>query len=288
MIEKIHAPYAGPRQGDLLTREAAARLRLTGKHDDFCRVVVISHDCDLANDTEVTVEVIVAEAVAGDPDPQLSYAKNPRRLHLIYDRGPGAGPCVLELRHPQKHTLPRLDFIRDAARDDTATLTAEAKRVLKQWLAARYGRPAFPNAFEKRLRKAVRGRNVERCIARILAPNARHIIGLFFDLGEQRSIEITDGEPYVLSLSIVYDAREGGHTARQAAERVASALHALFKEAYGTPDKATEIALDACEALADTHMTLADLRRVDQWRLEHVSLEDAAQGAYLHAGELPA
>lgn len=161
---------------------------------------------------------------------------------------------------------------------ETATLTAEAKRVLKQWLAARYGRPAFPDAFEERLRKAVRGRTVERCLARILAPDARYIVGLFFDLGEQRSQEIAEGEPYALSLSIVYDAREGGHGARPAAERVASALRALFEEAYGTPDTATEIALDTCEALADTHMTLADLRRVDQWRLEHLSLEGAAEG----------
>ena len=287
-MERARAPYEGPRQGDLLTREAAAGLQLTKKHDGSRRVVVISHDCDLANDAEVTVEVMVAETVTRDPDPQLSYAKNPRRLHLVYDRGPDAGPFVLELRHPQKHTLPRPDFVRDAVRDDTATLTAEAKRVLKQWLAARYGRPAFPDAFEERLRKAVRGRTVERCIARILAPDARYIIGLFFDLGEQRSIEITDGESYGLSLSIVYDAREGGRNARQAAEDAAAALRDLFKEAYGMPCEATEIALDACEALADTHMTLADLRRVDQWRLEHVSLQDTDQGEFLPVGELPA
>ena len=51
---------------------------------------------------------------------------------------------------------------------------------------------------------------------------------------------------------------------------------------------ATEIALDACEAVADTYMTLADLRRVDQWRLEYMSLRDDNQGDFLAIGEMPA
>lgn len=251
---------------------------------------LISHDCDLANDAEAAVEVIVAETVVRGPrpDPQFTYAKNPRRLHLPYIMGPDAEPLVLELQHQQKRILPRPGFLGGAVRDQAAALVSEAKRVLKQWLAARYGRPAFPDAFERRLRKPVRGRTVERQIARLLAPYARHIVGLFLDLGEQRFTETVESEPYALSLSIVYDAREGGRNARQAAEDAAAALRDLFKEAYGMPCEATEIALDACEALADTHMTLADLRRVDQWRLEHISLQDTDQGEFLPVGELPA
>jgi len=49
-----------------------------------------------------------------------------------------------------------------------------------------------------------------------------------------------------------------------------------------------EIALDACEAVADTRLTLADLRRVDQWRLEYISLQDDDQGDFLSVGEIPA
>lgn len=87
---------------------------------------------------------------------------------------------------------------------------------------------------------------------------------------------------------MVYDAIEGGSPARESAERVAKQLRDLFERVYGTPDIATEIALDACEAVADTHMTLADLRRVDQWRLEYVSLRDDEQGDFLPVGEIPA
>lgn len=87
---------------------------------------------------------------------------------------------------------------------------------------------------------------------------------------------------------MVYDATEGGAQARQAAEKVASQLRELFEQAYGKPEAATEIALEACEAVADISITLADLRRVDQWRLEYISLGDDEHGDFLPVGETPA
>jgi hypothetical protein len=269
------------RQGDLLTREAAAALGLVAAVDEERRVIVITHDCDLPHGSELYIEVIVAELVVKE-DPQLSYAKNPRRLHIAYE-GISAAPLILELRHGDRRSVPKGDFAERAVKDHSLALSIEAKRVLKQWLAARYGRPAFPNEFEERLRK----RKVERKIAKILEHDAKYLIGLFFDLGEQRGTEVVEGEPYALSVSVVYDANEGGVDARGAAERVAMQLRELFENTYGKPDVATEIALDACEAVADTYLTLADLRRVDQWRLEYISLRDGEQGDFLPVGEVP-
>lgn len=269
------------RQGDLLTREGAAALGLVAAVDEERRVIVITHDCDLRHDSELCVEVIVADMVVKE-DPQLSYAKNPRRLHLAYE-GINAAPLILELRHGDRRSVPKGDFAKRAVKDHSLALPIDAKRVLKQWLAARYGRPAFPNEFEERLRKG----KVERKIAKILELDAKYLVGLFFDLGEQRGTEAVEGEPYALSVSVVYDANEGGADARGAAERVAMQLRELFENTYGKPDVATEIALDACEAVADTYLTLADLRRVDQWRLEYISLRDGEQGDFLPVGEIP-
>ena len=276
------------RQGDLLTQEAAARLRaLNCAVSEERRVVVITHDCDIPHDGETSVEVIVADVVNA-PNPQFSYAKNPRKLHLGYEIA-GGQSIVIELRHAERRIVSKAEFAKHAAKDGTASLPVDAKRALKQWLAARYGRPAFPNAFEDRLRKSVGKKNtVERQIGRILEPEAKHLVGLFFDLGEQRTAQVPAGEPYALSISVVYDATEGGAQARQSAEKVASQLRELFEQAYGKPDAATEIALDACEAIADTSITLADLRRVDQWRLEYISLSDDDHGDFLSVGETPA
>lgn len=277
------------RQADLLTCKAAVALGLVGATDQGRRVIVITHDCDLPHESELCIEVIIAELVIKDPkpDPQLSYSKNPRRLHLVYE-GTDAAPLIFELRHGDRRSVPKGDFAEHAVKDNSLALRFEAKRALKQWLAARYGRPAFPNAFEERLRKRSGKRNVEQLIAKILEPDAKYLVGLFFDLGEQRGAEAVEGEPYTLSMSVVYDATEGGSNARLSAERVAEQLRELFETTYGKPDVATEIALDACEAVADTHLTLADLRRVDQWRLEYISLRDDEQGDFLPAGEMPA
>lgn len=276
------------RQGDLLTPDAAAKLTaLNSAVGEMHRIVVITHDCDLPNDGETSVEVIVTDVVAA-ANPQFSYAKNPRKLHLGYEIA-GGQSIVVELRHAERRIVSKAEFAKHAAKDGAASLPVDAKRALKQWLAARYGRPAFPNAFEDRLRKSVGKKNtVERQIGKILEPEAKHLVGLFFDLGEQRSAEVPAGEPYALSISVVYDATEGGTQARQSAEKVASQLRELFEQAYGKPDAATEIALDACEAVADTSITLADLRRVDQWRLEYISLSDDDHGDFLSVGETPA
>jgi len=274
------------RQGHLLTREAAAALGLVEPIDSARRVIVVTHDCDLAHDGEPFVEVIVADLVPKQ-DPNLSYAKSPRRLHVAFE-GLQGGPLILELRHVNRCPVPRDVFARDAVRDDSIMLTDADKRTLKQWLAARWGRPAFPSEFEMRLRKSAGKRTVEQQIGKVLEPEAKHLIGLFFDLGEQRGAELARANPYSLSISVVYDAIEGGTEARQAAERVANGLRELFDAVYGTPDIATEIALDACEAVADTRMTLADLRRVDQWRVEYISLRGDQESDFLPVGEIPA
>ena len=270
------------RQGDLLTCESAAALGLVGATDQERHVIVITHDCDLPHESEHCVEVIVAEVI-DKVDSRYSYAKNPRQLHLAY-KGINTAPLILELRHADRRSVPKGDFAERAVKDTSRALPVDAKRALKQWLAARYGRPAFPNAFEERLRKG----KVERKIAEILEPDAKYLVGLFFDLGEQRGAEAVKGEPYALSVSVVYDATDGGSEARVSAERVATRLRELFEATYGKPDVANEIALDACEAVADTRLTLADLRRVDQWRLEHVSLRDDDQGDFLPVGQMPA
>lgn len=275
------------RQGDLLTQDAAAKLTaLKDAVGDKHRVIVITHDCDLSHGGETAVEVIVADVVTA-ANPQYSYAKNPRKLHLDYSVT-GDQPIVVELRHAERRVVPKTEFEKHAARDGNASLSVEGKRALKQWLAARYGRPAFPNAFEDRLRKSVDKKNtVERRIGKILEPEAKYLVALYFDLGEQRSAEVAEAEPYALRISVVYDATEGSTQARQSAEKVASQLSELFEKAYGKPDATTEIALDGCEAVADTSITLADLRRIDQWRLEYISLGGDDHGDFLSTGEMP-
>ncbi|QKE40393.1 MAG: hypothetical protein HO274_02915 [Ferrovum myxofaciens] len=272
------------RQGNLLTDGAALALKLVEALGSGSRVVVISHDCDLPNDTEEFVEVIVGSKVDA-PNAMLVNAKNPRRLHVRFTTQDGE-EIHIELHHANRRQVKKIEFSKFGARDSSFALPTDEKRALKQWLAARYGRPAFPSAFETRLRKIVQKKSVEHRIAKILEPASSHLVALFFDLGEDRTVELPGGEAYFLSISVVYDATEGGQHAREVAENVADELNSLFEQAYGTAYAATEIALESCNAVADTFMTLADLRKVDQWRLEYISLQEDPVGNFLPTGEL--
>lgn len=273
------------RQGNLLTEQEAYSLGLVESLDSNRCFVLISHDCDLSNDDETLVEGILGSRVQ-DRAPTLANARNPRRLHLTFVSDAG-GDMNVELHQADRQQIIKAEFVKIGVRERDFLLPVDEKRALKQWLAARYGRPAYPSAFENRLRKTVRKKSVENRIAKILEPESSHLVALFFDLGEEKTIELEDGDPYFLNISVVYDAIEGGPTAKTSAEKVAGELNTLFEQAYGTPDTATEIALDACNAVADTAMTLADLRKVDQWRLEYVSLREDPSDDFLPVGEMP-
>ena len=72
----------GWRQGHILPDEAVTALGLASGADAL--VMVISHDCDLANenlDIEPFVEVIAGKRLTA-PDPNLADLKSPRTLHL--------------------------------------------------------------------------------------------------------------------------------------------------------------------------------------------------------------
>jgi hypothetical protein len=72
------------RQGNILTADAVASLRLVPNADPTLHAaVVVSHNCDLVQspDIEPMVEVIVGRRV-DRPDGNFTHSKNPRLLHI--------------------------------------------------------------------------------------------------------------------------------------------------------------------------------------------------------------
>ena len=275
------------RQGSVLDEKIALALNLFGDSSQSPRVVIITHDCDLANEGEDIVEVIVGKQVPTS-NPMFIGSQNPRRLDLMFTNdSSNQEPVYIRLCHSGRRTIPKKELLKFQQGNISLTLSNKDKRILKQWLAARYGRPAFPDNFESRLRKKKGKKTVVQQIDKFLRPDSDHLIGLFFDLGEEKTVELPDGTPYYLSIAIVYDGIEGGKPARIAAEQAAEELRELFTNVYGPVDSTTEIGLERCEAVSDTEMRLSDLRKVDQWRLEHISLSDNPAGKYLPVGETP-
>ena len=197
-------------------------------------------------------------------------------------------PVYLELRFSNRKLVSKDDFSKLRQKKSILEISEDNNRTLKHWLAARYGRPAFPNSFEDYLRLKLGSKTVEQHIAKILKPVEDYIVGVFFDLGEHRKIELRKGDPYHLIIAVVYDDDAGGGTtAREASEDAVRRIESLFVEAYGAAEDATNISLEACNAVSESQMPLSVLRRVDQWRLEYLSIENGSSGDFLQTGEIP-
>jgi hypothetical protein len=132
------------RQGHVLPQEAVSLLLpdLT----ETVIVIVISHDCDIAQDpaVEPTVEVITGRPVR-EVDGNFTHAKNARRLHLTFSRGTKQLSVELEASRKtaiEKHQLRHFRPV------ETVQMTAAERTILQRWLAARYRRAAFPDEFE--------------------------------------------------------------------------------------------------------------------------------------------
>jgi len=270
------------RQGCILSDEDARKLQLVDA--DGSVIVIISHDCDLASESDEYIEVIVGTMQAKS-NSLYENARSPRCLHLNYSTL-DANSFYVELKHSAKKHLSK-QKIAGMQFSDVLMPTLEKKHILQQWLAARYARPAFPDAFESRLRKKVGKKDTIKRIEKIMESVSCYLLALYFDLGEDRLSELNEGQPYFLSISVVYDTIEGGPEARGHAESVAQALKELFIEIYGSPDSATDIVLEECVAIGDDEIRLSDLRKVYQWRLEHLSFQDSPPSSVMMSGQLP-
>lgn len=273
------------RQGSVLNDESAQKLNLIDDSESDSIPVVITHDCDLRHPKEEFVEMIIGEKIV---KPQFIYenAKNPRCLHLRFADSVSQEPVYLELRFSNRKTVSKDNFSTLRQKQSILELSDDNHRILKRWLAARYGRPAFPDSFENHLRRKRGGKTVEKQIAEILEPVERYISGIFFNLGEHREVELSKGDPYYSNIVIVYDDESGGTAARKRSEIVAREIGSLFKKVYGTAEDATTISLESCSAVSESHMPLSDLRKVDQWRLEYLSLVYGSAGDFLQTGEI--
>ncbi len=267
------------RQGQILRYEDAVTLGVIKPGSDNLKAVVITHDCDLQSPSDKYVELIIGAVTKISK--MYQRAKHPRIYHLQLD-----DKNAIELRHDRKVVIDKSQFTFESS--DGFEISSEEKQGLKQWLAAKYGRPAFPNSFEDRLRAFDDKRtkfSFEAEIASIIQKYAENLIGIFFNLGSARFSDLEEGDPYELDIYVVYDGTEGGLDARTAAGLTCTELRGLFQRFYGTPDQATLIALENCLAVADTHFSLANLRIMDQWRLEYISLQPDDLGDFIYAGQ---
>ncbi len=160
-VDQIRA--AGWTQGSVLVGDMGS---VTAGLEDGARYLVISHPCDVVSvslERDPTVELLRIEE-RDAPDGNLTYGKNPRRLHLQTDNG------VIAVDFVGRQTIDRSLLAGVAPQSN---LSEDDRRLLAAWLSARYGRPAFADEFNRRLSPAMRG------IDRILKTAGTHMSAIY-------------------------------------------------------------------------------------------------------------
>jgi hypothetical protein len=253
------------RQGHVLCANARSALGLSHADADATCVVVISHDCDLANAdllAEPDVEIIIGRVVS-KASGNYSWGKAPRRIHLPMQRE--GAMVTVELDATRKHLVPK-SRLAGFEPDGVFALDGVGLAVLRSWLSARYNRAAFPDAFNLRMRKT----KVDEKLEKELKSHGELISFVYFDLDGGQILERPDDEPYELSIVLVYPPGEDAEASTDAADDLAAAV----KEACEArlPDK-SQIIINSCIAISEDDLPVSRARVLSQWRLEHMTLK---------------
>ena len=186
-------------QGQVLGTETMNALKLVdSEYLAECAVVVISHDCDLANDNliaEPFVEVVIGRKLAAAKG-DFAWGKSPRTLHLEYSR---SGLRVfIELVATQKTRIDKNHLARFAP-DASYYLSQKSLYVLRNWLSVRYNRAAYPDQFVNRMKDTKLDEKLANRIRKY--PD---ISTIFFDLDRGEERDHSDGSPYELSVILAF------------------------------------------------------------------------------------
>ncbi len=251
------------RQADLLNPDDAVALGLVdASQRDTRRVMVISHSCDLARDgaDEPQVEMLIGTLV----DEQRATSRNGHsigRLHLELEASPSKE--WVEYLIGARKTLDKSALLQLEPWPDR--YTSEQRRVLQRWLAQRYARSEFPDAFIEWLKQS----GVDRRFEDLGKSYTDSLVGIYFDLEDDT--ERTDAtDPYALGIQLVYDAGDAEHAQR--AESAAEKLTDLFTRRCLKAGRWEWIELLYCEAISDEVFSLRAARTFRRWRFEHRSV----------------
>lgn len=262
------------RQGHVLTDQTVADLGLCDDQvPENALVVVISHDCDIANSTQVEpdIEVIIGTKVS-TANGNLTHTKNPRKLHISFEGGERL--CIAELVAIKKRLIQKHLLIAHPPSEDFR-LNPKGIGVLQRWLAARYRRAAFPDAFERR----IKANGLAEKLQKILKPSGKHIRTIFFDVDDGEEIMRQSPEDtYSLKVLVVYATDPSPQDAEAAAAGAKTELESAFKECFcDAKGKWRDIELVYCEVISDEALSYHQSQYFKEWRLEHFSLKEEPQ-----------
>ncbi len=259
------------RQGHILTADAIQALGLSHPEtpDSTC-VVVISHDCDLANhdlQVEPNVEIIIGRHLP-EGNGNYFWAKAPRTLHVDVLRDDA--PTIVELVATAKGAVPK-EALAAFAPDTSFSFSGKSLSALRSWLGVRYNRTAFPDPFVNCLSQF----KVDKRLAKIIEPVGNLLSAVYFDVDGGKEIDHADGSPYELKIVLAYPPGDDPEQAADEVEKLEIEIADLFEKKHF--DQATGkwngVALKQCMSISEDDLRVSRARLLTQWRLEYMTLK---------------
>lgn len=248
------------RQGSILPRELLDPELLPKGLDPQAKLVLISHSCDIVQpsyEAEPYVELLIAHPATAI-DGLKTNGKNPRRLQFPISVG---GPeSVYEISIHDKIRINRR-LLETGTPDASCRISPGNIRRLGTWAGKRYLRAAFPGAFDRRLKSAMKK------LRSSLERHGEHVLGVFLYLNTD--LELPETEEYRIIVRVV---AEKSAVEDDNEEQRLKTLVAEMNVALGN---CTGIDVLDLSFVSETEFTYEDLRNSSKWDFDYLSDAEA-------------
>jgi hypothetical protein len=241
------------RQGDFVDPRDFAAIDINGR--DSTRALVISHSCDLAGNDEESAELLIGEVI------EHQQHANGHSVRLLDLKAASSAKQeiirfnITNRRQIEKRMLHSL--VPHASR-----MSASELSILKRWLAQRYSRPEFPDAFVERMKKCDGFEKWSKKHSAVLS-------GVYFGT---KDFEITDQQtPYELRIYLVFDSSNAENENK--ASRAKEELVEMLNHHYWQAPSWFLIELVDCAVVSDADFSVRNASIYKRWRFEHRSIK---------------
>jgi len=261
----------GWQQGSLLPDELANQFgieHVAGWNDNSV-MVVLTQDCDLVHpsyEAEPSIELI-AGVLLDHADNALRHGRNPRKLHLDIERAGATRVVAFSVHH--RIVVPR-SRLEDQRPHDSLRLGRAERRLLCEWVAKRYVRAAFPDAFNERAHAA------HRKIEKELKRNGEHVTGLFLMIDPDE--ECGSGQDYRVLLRVV------ARSEPLADQRTELTLVRLAKAIADALASCNGILVEDHQLVSEGRFPLEDLHFFKRWDWDYRSYSGEPGGETVPTG----
>lgn len=227
--------------------------------------VVISQDCDVVNhdlNKEPIVELLFMSEIKKE-DGSLTNGKNPRKLHFQLQVN-GNIKCLECVIH-DKFFLPR-QYLAGVVPDNNFFVKDEELAALIKWVANRYTRSAFPDAFNQRV-KSIIGE-----IKAILKAHGGKTLGLFVRLNTYN--ELDSSEKYKLILNILFYPKYSDGSFVEEFDSCVDEIAQQFLEVEG-------VEVVQAQRLSIDDLSHYEFLKLKKWDFDYISYSVGADGETL-------